>query len=456
VRDLFVLAVVYGSLPVILFRPFYGLLVYSWLAFMRPQDMAWGASRVLPLSQWVAIAMVIGLTLAVGRERLMTLKPQTVLLILLAGWISLSTVLALVPEMSGEVYGNYWKAILMTVLATGLLCDRKRLRLLLLLIAFSIGFLGAKRGLFGLVRGGVRFDDGPGGFMSDNNSFALALNMILPLLVGLAIVEKNRIVRIAAAAAAALCLLSILFTFSRGGFLTLIVVGGLLIWRSKRRLLVGGLLALGLCGFLFLTSDQITGQYVERAQTIQNYEEDGSAQGRINAWKTSWRVFLDYPWTGVGPNNLAAVYQRYSPQEERFRVAHNAYLQLLAECGLPALLLFVGALGVTWWRLQRLRDATDLSWVEVQARMLQISIAAYVVGSMFLNTAYSELIYYLMGLSVGLEVVAESDAAREEGSAEPSAPVEAVPWWKQAPARRPAVSSGSSASASPGWTGGGL
>src|SRR6185436_5323906 len=105
------MAVVIGSLPVILFRPFWGLMVYSWLAFMRPQDMAWGASRVLPLSQGVAIALLIGLLLAVGRERLMTLKPQTVLLILLAGWITLSTLLAVVPEMAQDIYGNYWKAI---------------------------------------------------------------------------------------------------------------------------------------------------------------------------------------------------------------------------------------------------------------------------------------------------------------------------------------------------------
>jgi putative inorganic carbon (HCO3(-)) transporter len=451
VRDLFILTVVYGSLPVILFRPFYGLMVYSWLAFMRPQDMAWGASRILPLSQWVAIAMIIGLVLSIGRERLMTLKPQTVLLILLAAWISLSTIMAVVPEMSDDVYGQYWKAILMTVLATGLVRDRQRLRLLLLLIVFSIGFLGAKRGLFGLLRGGARFNDGPGGFMSDNNSFALALNMVLPLLVGLAIVEKQRIIRIAAAVAAALCLLSVLFTFSRGGFLTLVVVGGLLIWRSKRRLMVGGLLALALCGFLLFTSEQFTQQYVERAQSIQDYEEDGSAQGRLNAWTTSWRVFLDYPWTGVGPNNLQAVYLRYSPQEERFRVAHNAYLQLLAECGLPAVLLFVAALCVTWWRLQRLRTLTPLPWVEVQARMLQISVVAYMVGSMFLNTAYSELIYYLMGLSVGLEVVARSEAGQADGAEPvPRTPEGDLPWWKRPPARR----AGPPATL-PGWTGGG-
>ncbi|HEX7181196.1 MAG TPA: putative O-glycosylation ligase, exosortase A system-associated [Thermoanaerobaculia bacterium] len=440
-RDLFILAVIYGSLPIILFRPFAGLMVYSWLAYMRPQDMAWGVTKSLPLSQWVAIAMLAGMVLAVGRERWLTLKVQTVLLILLAGWISLSMLNALVPEMAEEVYGHYWKAILITVLTTGLVRDRRRLRLLLLLIVFSIGFLGAKRGLFGLVRGGVRFDDGPGGFMSDNNGFALALNMILPLLVGFALVEKQRAVRIAAAAAAALCMLCILFTFSRGGLLTLVAVGGLLVWRSKRRLVVAGLLALGLCGFLFFTSDQMTQAYVERAESISDYESDGSAQGRLNAWTTSWRVFLDYPLYGVGPNNLAAVYNRYSPEPGRFRVAHNVILQLLAECGLPAVLLFVGAIAVTYWRLQRLRDLTTLPWVEIQARMFQISIIGYLVGSMFLNTAYSELIYHLMGLSVGLEVVAQSAASqeREDGVPAPS-PASGLPWWKRPPAGRPAGS----------------
>jgi putative inorganic carbon (hco3(-)) transporter len=442
VRDLFVMAVVCGSLPVIVLRPFFGLLVYSWLAFMRPQDMAWGASRTLPLSMWVAVALAVGLALAMGRERPLTLAPQTVLLLLLAAWITLSTLLAVVPEMAQETYGNYWKAILMSVLATGLLRDRRRLRLLLLLIVFSIGFLGAKRGLYGLVRGGVRFDDGPGGFMSDNNSFALALDMILPLLVGLVIVERQKLVRIAAAAAAALCLLAVLFTFSRGGLVTLLVVAGLLIWHSQRRFLVAGLLALGLSGFLLFTSSQISEQYILRAQSIQNYEEDGSAQGRINAWKTSWRVFLDYPVTGVGPNNLAAVFLRYSPAEDRVRVAHNAYFQLLAECGLPALLLFLSALGVTWWRLQRLRTH-ETPWVSVLARMLQISVLGYCVGSLFLNTAYSELIYYLMGMSVALEVVARSESGAAEGA--PAVAGADLPWWKRPPAAAPAA----------GWTGGG-
>lgn len=447
-RDLIVQAIIYGSLPVTLFRPFFGLMVYSWLAYMRPQDMTWGASRMLPLSQWVAIAMLAGLVLTLGRERLMTLKLQTALLILLAGWISLSTLQALVPEMAQDVYGHYWKAILITVLTTGLVRDRRRFYLLLMVIVFSIGFLGAKRGLFGLLRGGVRFHDGPGGFMNDNNSFALVLCMVLPLLAGFALAEGRRSVRIAAAVAAGLCVLSILFTFSRGGFLTLCLVGGLLVWRSRRRLVVGGVLALALTCFLFFTSDKMTAEYAARAGSITNYEQDGSAQGRLTAWVTSWRVFLDYPVFGVGPNNFAAVYDRYSPAPGRFRVAHNSYLQLLAECGMPAVLLFVGALAAAYWRLQKLRKATSLSWVEIQARMFQISILGYVLGSMFLNQAYNELIYHLIGLSVSLEVVA-AHAANTVSEAEPAAaPAEAeeIPWWKR-PRVAPPMNT-------PGWTGG--
>jgi putative inorganic carbon (hco3(-)) transporter len=428
VRDLAVLAVVFAALPVILFRPFLGLVVYSWLAYMRPQDMTWGMSRELPLSMWVALAMLLGIVVTLGRERLATFRLQTVLMALLALWISVTVLTAVLPEMSKEVYGHYWKGILIAVLTTGLVRDRERFRTLLIVIAFALGFLGAKRGLVGLLQGGAQYNDGPGGFMKDNNSFALMLNMALPLLVGIATTDPRRWVRITAAVMAALTVPTILFTFSRGGLLTLCLVAGLLIWRSKSRWLVAGVMAVALVGFVALTSDTVTEKYMRRAETIDDYQQDGSAMGRINAWKTSWYVFLDYPVFGVGPNNLAAVFQRYSPEPGRFRVAHNAYFQLLAECGLPALLLFLGAIGAALWRMQRLRGRTTQPWIETQARMFQISILGYLAGSMFLNMAYNEVIYHLVGLTVCLEVVAEAEALAE---APEEKVVEDVPWWKR-------------------------
>ncbi|HEX5720327.1 MAG TPA: DUF5935 domain-containing protein, partial [Thermoanaerobaculia bacterium] len=249
-RDLIVLAIVFATLPVIVFRPYFGLLTYSWLAYMRPQDMTFGMSRWLPLSQWVALAMLVGILVTLGRERLITIKLQTVLLFLLVLWISLTVMTAVLPEMSKEVYGHYWKGIAIALLTTGLVRDKERFRLLYLLIPFSIGFLGAKRGLVGLMRGGIQYNDGPGGLMSDNNSFALMLNMMLPLLVGIATTDERRWVRITAASMAALCVPTILFTFSRGGLLALAVCTGCLIALSADRLWLLATLAIGAIGAL--------------------------------------------------------------------------------------------------------------------------------------------------------------------------------------------------------------
>jgi probable O-glycosylation ligase (exosortase A-associated) len=429
VRDLLIVGVVCATLPVIVFRPYFGLLVYGWLAYMRPQDMAWGASRQLPLSQWVAVALAVGLVVAIGRERWLTPRLQTVLLILLGLWISITVVTAVLPDVSGEMYGYYWKAIAISIITTGLVIDRRRFRVLVMLIAFSIGFLGAKRGLIGLLSGGARYYDGPGGFMSDNNSFALVLNMILPLLAGIILTEKQKWLRIGSAVIAALCVATILFTFSRGGLLTLAAIAPLLIWRSRHRVAVTLVIALALAGFYSWTSKRFTADYVDRAQTISDYQEDRSAMGRLNAWKTSWGVFLDYPVFGVGPNNLEVVYRAYSPEPDRFRVSHNAYLQILCECGLPALLLFLAAIASAAWSLGRTHRETRDAWVKVYSRMLQISLLAYFIGSMFLSTAYSELLYQLIAMSVSLAVIARAEESVEAAETVPAASAE--PWWKQ-------------------------
>lgn len=434
-RDLVVLAIVALSIPVTIVRPFAGLAVYSWLAYMRPQDMAWGASRTLPLSAAVAAATVAGLVLAWRRERPLTWRPQTVLLLALCGWIALSTWTAVLPEAAKDTFGHYWKGIAIAVLTTGLVRDRARLRAMLLLIPFCLGLVGAQWAVHGLAMGGTRYDDGPGGFLSDNNSFALALNMMIPLLAAVAITERrNRPLRLVAAACAALCAVTVFFTYSRGGALTLALVAVLLVARSRRRFTVAAVLAGGLLVAVALSSDKVISAWVDRASTISDYQEDGSAQGRINSWITSWRVFLDYPVLGVGPNNLETVYNRYAPNNATFHVAHNAYLQILSESGAPALLLFLALLATTLLRLERTRRRHRGSEYETWAGMLQISLLAYMAGSMFLNMGYLELMYHLCGVSVALEVVAAQEQpadARREAAAD-------LPWWKRPPEPLPA------------------
>ena len=98
-------------------------------------------------------------------------------------------------------------------------------------------------------------------------------------------------------------------------------------------------------------------------------------------------------------------------------MSHNAYLQILCECGLPALLLFLGAIGVGGLapRAYPPGDPACRGSRSTPACSRSRSLA-YLVGSMFLNTAYSELLYQLIAMSVSLAVVARSEAAAESGA----------------------------------------
>jgi probable O-glycosylation ligase (exosortase A-associated) len=422
VRDLLLVAVIAALLPLAAIRPFLGLLLYSWVSYMRPQDLSWGFARNLPLSQAAAIAILCGLVLNFRRERVAAVTLQTVLLLLLVLWIALSTATAVLPELAA-VFPHYWKAIAIAILTTGLVQDRHRLRLLWMVIAGSIGLLGSKYGLFGVLRGGARFNEGPGGFFSDNNSFAVGLCMVIPMLIALAQTERRWFVRLPFYAMVALSVATVIFTFSRGGMLTLLVVGAGLLVRSRHRLLA--LLMVALVAVVVLaTSDGIRERYLERAATIADYKEDPSALGRLASWQTCWRIFLDHPMLGVGPDNLQAVYWRYNPRGDRFRVAHNAYLEMLSESGLPALALYVAAFLATLWRLERLRRRGE-PWFGTFAAMLQVSLLAYLVGSLFLNLAYLELAYHLIALGVCLEVAAEVERERAAAVAEPTS----GDWW---------------------------
>jgi probable O-glycosylation ligase (exosortase A-associated) len=431
-RALLVILIVYPTLVLVPFRPFLGMLLFSWLAYMRPHNIAFGLESTR-MSFHVAMVTLIGLAIAValGRERFLVLKPQTVLLIALGIWIPITGFTAVRPELSEFWVELFVKVILMSVITTGLVSSRDRYRALIILIAFSLGLLGLKYGLFSLMRGGVRFFEGPGGFMSKNNPFALSLVMAVPLLAAVAATEHHRILKFVSFLLLPFVILTIFFTFSRGGLLALAVVAAMLLLHFRKPIVTAATLALVASILLLFTSPSYRESYFERANTIATYEEDGSAMGRVAAWKTALRISRDYPVFGVGPRNFQTVYSHYALPGEVVRVAHNSFLQLLAEDGVPALVIYTVLLIVSLWRLQRLRMKVSSQWIRTHARMLQISIAGYVTGGFFLDMAYFDLYYHLIALGVALEVIASVEAAGEEKDTAQTRSLE-LPWWKRA------------------------
>ena len=75
------------------------------------------------------------------------------------------------------------------------------------------------------------------------------------------------------------------------------------------------------------------------------YGEDVSARGRIDAWRTGLNIAKERPFTGVGAGAFMIAWPEFAPGDAGpVRTQHNTFMQLLSELGIPALVLFLGAL----------------------------------------------------------------------------------------------------------------
>jgi probable O-glycosylation ligase (exosortase A-associated) len=401
-RDIFVAGVIFGSLPFCFFRPWIGVLVWSWIGYMNPHRMTWGFASTMPFALLVAIATVAGLSITKEKDPLPGTR-EVYLLVLFTLTMVLSTLFAYYPEAAWEQFDKVWKILLMTFVTMLLFQDRRKLRALIWVIALSIGFFGLKGGIFAIKTGGAQMVLGPEGtFISGNTEIGLALNMILPFLVFLRREARIPWLRHLLSIMFGFTIVAIVSTYSRGAFLGLLVVLTLLFLKSRTKIFAIMLLAIAIP----LAMSTIPAQWFGRMETIQTYEKDGSAMGRIEAWKVAIRMGRDRPLLGFGFRPFSPeMFQRYGYSGGQD--AHSIFFQVLAEHGFTGLILYSGLIVSSFLTLGRIRrvSRTDpsLEWVYNYSQMLQASLAAYVVCGAFLNMSYFDLFYHLVAIVIILK-----------------------------------------------------
>jgi probable O-glycosylation ligase (exosortase A-associated) len=413
-RDLFVALFVLAALPVSFKRPAAGMLTFSLLAYMRIQDLTWGFARDQRWSLYVALAMLAGWLFSQDKA-----KPiwsfRTALLLFMPAWMFIG----LVEETGMKAFQStnfieYGKIIFISIFTTMVIQRREHLRALMWIIGGSFAFFGLKNGVAAILSGGsLHIIRGPGGMLEDNNDFALALAMSIPILVGLATSETNGYYRKWLRSFVPFTYLSVFATRSRGGFLSAGLATFLLVWRSKNR--IAGLMLMGAAGFLGLLA--LPANMFERLQTLQNVEEDGSAMGRIRAWKVAGRMIEDQPFFGVGFNRFQKNYLNYGDRvyerADGTRVAHNAYLQIWSEGGTPVFLSYMLLLTLSVVAVQRIRRQAlrvyDRSWILSYCTAFEGALLTFMLGSTFLNRAHFDLIYHYFAMVLVFEKVARKE-----------------------------------------------
>lgn len=411
-RDVLVALFVLASLPTCFRRPFIGLLMFTLLAYMRVQDLTWGWARYERWSYYVALATAIGFVLSSGKKRFMLPDLRNwamVALIVLVGASLLAS--SWLSKRDFANFVEYVKIVGVALFTTGIVKNRASLRILVYVIALSFGFYGVKNGLaFILSGGGLKIIDGPGGMLTDNNDFALALCMGTPLILHLGLSERRPLLRRVMLCIVPGMLMTIVATHSRGAFLAITLTFVVLVWRSRNRVAGFALFALiAIAGALAAPKS-----YYDRISTLKTYQEDGSAVGRLEAWKVAGRMIAARPMLGVGYSKFQQNYKNYDhnptvtasgeTDAEGTRVAHNSYLQIWAECGTPAFLLYlylIAASFIDLWAVRR--EALKRyysSWILSYATMFEASLVAFTIGSFFLNRAQFDLFYHFVAVVI--------------------------------------------------------
>ena len=408
-RDIFLFAVVFSIIPFIFRRPWVGVLAFAWLGYMNPHRYGWGATYDFPFSAIVGGVTIVCFFFSVEPKKL----PKNIVVFLLFLFVVVATFtayFALNPSPAYWEWKRFIKIQIMVFLTLYLFQQKDRLVALVWVIACSIGFYAVKGGFFTLRTGGEFMVSGPPeSFISGNTEIGFASVVILPLLYYLRTISEQVWVKNAILVAIALAVFGIVGTHSRGAFLAGLVLCVFFLLKNKNRFLT--LLTIVLLVPLVLSF--MPDKYFSKMETIETYEEDNSALGRINAWHFAYNLSKDYPQGGGFQVFTKDLFLKYAPEPDRWHDAHSIYFEVLAEQGYVGLaifiLLFVFSFSNCSYVIRQTRGDPDLQWANDLGRMTQASFVAYSVGGAFLGLAYFDLLYHLFAIPVLLRVCVDRE-----------------------------------------------
>ncbi len=397
-RDLALTLVLVPLLVMAAAQPFVGVLVWSWISFMNPHREVWGFAQTMPWAMMSFLVMLFGCLVAREPKR-PAVNGVTVLMLIFAVGITITSITALGPsEGVWAKWDRTIKVLLGLLLTAALLTERRRIHAMIWLIVISLGYYGVKGGIFTVMTGGGFIVLGPPNSMiKDRNHLAVALLVAIPLMNYLRLQSPYAIVRMGLVAAMVCTLFAVVGSQSRGALLGLAATAGFLWLRSPGKIVSGiGIVAALAVAILFMPAS-----WVERMNTISNYQEDGSAMGRITIWLAIIKLALMRPLVGTGFLGFyqQSVVNMVSP-DTMARAAHNIWLEVLGEHGFVVFFVWTGILvfGVLYSiRTTRLaRGRPDLQWTVDLARMTQVSIVAYCSGGSFLSLSYWDVAWTLL------------------------------------------------------------
>jgi len=403
-RDIALTLIFFGFLYFVFARPYLGIYIWTWLSLMNPHRLTYGFAFGFPFAQITAIVVLLSMISSKEPKRIPWTR-ETGLMLIFTLWMLFTTFFAFYPELAWEQWGKVWKIILMIYVTMMLINTRQKLDWLIWVIVLSLGLYGVKGGIFTILTGGAHHVQGPiGSFISGNNEMALALIMVIPLMRYLQLQAEHFWVRRGLSVAMFFTGIAVIGSQSRGALVGVVAMGTFLALKSRNKMLaiLPILVVAGAVAFI------MPQEWYDRMSTITDdvEEQDGSVQGRFDAWGTAVNLAKQRITGGGFETFQPGIYYLYSDNVEKVSStdAHSIYFEIIAEHGFIGITLFMLLAFFTWNTGSRIRKLAgqdpETRWSVDLASMLQVSLMGYATSGAFLGLAYFDLYYDLIAVMV--------------------------------------------------------
>ena len=396
------------------YAPFAFGLAYIWVDFFRPQDVASGFIRSIPVSMITAgLGFLVYCTF--DRKALPRLSAMTGLLLVWLVWITLTTTWAVFPDPAWKKWDWASKTVLFSMFLPFLFRSRVQIEAAILTVVCAIfsnvipfglkTMLGT--GGYGRPLGLVPINGGWGG---EGSTLAIYAISSIPLINFLAshslILGHRRASKVGFLIAPVVAIMGGLGTFARAGLVSTFVWALCTWWQSRRKLLLAVVFAATGAVVFSVLGDRWTA----RMSTTVEAEQESSAYTRLLVWGWTIDYAREHPLGGgfdVYLLNRAFVVQ---PDGSEFvvegRAFHSMYFEILGEQGIVGAWIFLSIISMYYFTLHRLacrsRHVPELAWVRDLCSALAISATSYFAGAAFVGVAFQPLHYFMFAISVCL------------------------------------------------------
>jgi putative inorganic carbon (HCO3(-)) transporter len=436
-RSILLLFVYISFLGLGVSAPFIATLGYVWVDTFRPQDVSYVILNQVPVAM-VMGAVAVALYFVFDRRAVPKLRAITVLQLAFAAWITLTTTLALIPDVAWEKWDWAFKTVMFSAFIPLTIRSRVQIEAFLQVYMFSLAANLVPFGLKMAISGGGYGQDlslgGGNTGLSEGSTLAAVSVMTIPIYLYLRqhaiLVPKTILFRSVYFVLAGLAVLTTIGTFERTGLIGLLTLGIVALVKSRRKILtlLVGLIVSGIAAYA------MTDAWTARISTIGDYAKESSALARILVWRWTLDFASSHPFGGgFGAYRLDHI--ELPDGAIRFGVAfHSIYFEVLGEQGWIGLFLFLSIAAASLLALQRAskqaRPHAELSWCRDLVATIQVSLIVLLVCGSFIGIAFQPMIPYLFAMAVSASEYVRRAVAALPRSPDPPESKKSLLLWR--------------------------